>query len=155
MPAAGGRLTDLREVIAYVLAHAGGLAWGVLVNPMIVRSLVAVGHRGHLLVAGIAISIAVSAVVLLIFLALRKAMTGAAKFTDFPELSAYVLAHAGGIAWGAGVNPLIFRSLFAHGYRNLAPIGIAISIAVFVVVLLIFLSLRKMMSGLAGPSLTR
>ena len=164
MPAPGGKFTDLPEVIAYVLAHAAGLAWGVLVNPTIVRSLVAQGYRDRLLLAGIAISIAVSAVVLLIFLALRKAMTrtGAppppadrpvppAKFTDLPELSAYVLAHAAGIAWGATVNPLIFRSLFAHGYRTLMPIGIAISLAVSVVVFLVFLSLRKAMSGAGAP----
>ncbi len=157
MPAPGGKFTDLPEIIAYVLAHAAGLAWGVLVNPMSVRSLVAMGYRDDLRLAGIAISIAVSAVVLMIFLVLRKAMAEPAKFTDFPELSAYVLAHAAGIAWGAAVNPLIFRNLFAHGYRNFAPIGIAISIAVSVVVLLIFLSLRKAMSG-AGeppPTLTR
>jgi hypothetical protein len=111
----------------------------------------------------------VSIVVLVIFLTLRKAMTGTGapppadrpapppKFTDLPELSAYVLAHAAGIAWGATVNPLIFRSLFAHGYRNLMPIGISISLAVSVVVFLIFLSLRKAMTG-AGtppPALTR
>jgi len=105
--------------------------------------------------------------VLLIFLVLRKAMTGAGapppadrpapppKFTDLPELSAYVLAHAAGIAGGAAVNPLIFRNLLAHGYRNLMPIGIGISLVVSVVVLLIFLSLRKAMSGAEAPPLTR
>jgi len=106
--------------------------------------------------------------VLLIFLVLRKAMTGAGappppadrpapppKFSDLPELSAYVLAHAAGIAGGAAVNPLIFRNLLAHGYRNLMPIGIGISLVVSVVVLLIFLSLRKAMSGAEAPPLTR
>jgi len=33
MPAPGGKITDLPEIIAYVLAHAAGYAWGVLVNP--------------------------------------------------------------------------------------------------------------------------
>ena len=147
-----------------MLAHAAGFAWGVFVNPTIVRSLVARGHWEYLLLAGIAISIAVSAVVLLIFLVLRKAMTGTgappppadrpvppAKFTDFPELSAYVLAHAAGIAWAATVNPLIFRALIEHGSRNLRPIGIAISLAVSVAVFLIFLFLRRAMTGAGAP----
>ena len=58
------------------------------------------------------------------------------KLTDLPEISAYVLAHAAGIAWGATVNPLIFRSLITQGQRNLMLSSIAVSIAVSVVVLL-------------------
>ena len=158
MPTSGTKLTDPPEIAAYVLAHAAGLAWGFVVTPMILRSLVAQGHSKHFLLAAIALSIAVSVVVLLIFLVLRHAMSGAgappppadrpappAKFTDAGEISAYVLAHAAGIAWGATVSPLIFRSLLAQGYRNLMLPGMAISIAVSIVVLLIFLFLRKLM----------
>ena len=165
MPAPRGKLTDLPEISAYVLAHAAGIAWGLAVNPMIFRSLVAQGYRDHFLLAAIALAIAVSAVVLLIFLFLRKAMVGSgappppadlpappAKFTDLREISAYVLAHAAGIAWGATVNPLIFRSLIAQGHRNLMLPSIAISIAVSVVVLLIFLFLRKAMVGPSAPT---
>ena len=76
MPAPRGKLTDLPEISAYVLAHAAGVAWGLAVNPMIFRSLVAQGYRDHLPLAAIALGIAVSAVVLLIFLFLRKAMAG-------------------------------------------------------------------------------
>jgi hypothetical protein len=165
MPAPRGKLTDLPDISAYVLAHAAGIAWGFAVNPMIFRSLVAQGYRDHLQSAAIALGIAVSAVVLLIFLLLRKAMAGSgatpppadlpappAKFTDLRELSAYVLAHAAGIAWGATVNPMIFRSLIAQGHRNLMLPGLAISIAVSVVVLLIFLFLRKAMAGPAKPT---
>jgi hypothetical protein len=160
MPAPKGKLTDLPEMVAYVLAHAAGLAWGLTVNARIFRNLVAHGYRDHLLLAGIAIGIAVSLVVLLIFLLLRKLMAGSgatpapadppappAPFTDVPEISAYVLAHAAGLVWGATVNPLIFRSLIAQGYRNFMLPGIAISITVSIVVLLIFLFLRKAMSG--------
>src|ERR1043166_7728992 len=124
MPAPKGKLTDLPELGAYVLAHALGLAWGIAANPLIFRSLVAQGYRDHLLMFGIAMSAVVSIVVLLIFLGLRKLFAGAAsapppaappvppsKLTDIPELAAYVLAHAAGIAWGATVTPLIFRSL--------------------------------------------
>ena len=74
------------------------------------------------------------------------------KLTDLPEISAYVLAHAAGIAWGATVNPLIFRSLIAQGHRNLMLPGLAISIAVSLVVLLIFLFLRKAMAGPREPA---
>ena len=74
MPAPRGKLTDLPEISAYVLAHAAGMAWGLAVNPMIFRSIVAQGYRDHLLLAAIALSVAVSVVVLLIFLFLRKAM---------------------------------------------------------------------------------
>ena len=74
MPAPRGKLTDLREIAAYVLAHAAGIAWGLAVNPMIFRSLFAQGYRDHFLLAAIALTIAVSVVVLLIFLFLRKAM---------------------------------------------------------------------------------
>jgi hypothetical protein len=164
MPAPRGKLTDLPDISAYVMAHAAGIAWALAVNPTIFRSLVALGYRDHLLLAGIANSIVISAVVLLIFLLLRKAMAGSSgappppadrpapppKFTDLPELSAYVLAHAAGIAWGATVTPMIFRSLIAQGARNLMPLGIAISIAVSIAVLLIFLVLRKAMAGSSG-----
>ena len=167
MPAPRGKLTDLREIVAYVIAHAVGLAWGFGVNPMIFRSLVAQGYRDHLMWASLAVSIAVSVVVLLIFLSLRKGIAGsgappppadlpapAAKFTDFPELAAYVLAHAAGIAWGATATPVIFRSLIAQGYRarELMLTGLAMSIAVAVVVLLIFLFLRKAMAGSPAPT---
>ena len=165
MPAPAGKFTDLPEVSAYVIAHAAGIACGFVINPMILRSLIAQGHRDHLLLAGIAISIAVSALVLLIFLLLRKAMavssvppapadarTPPARLTDLREISAYVLAHAACIAWSATVNPLIFRSLIAQGHHNLMLPAIAISIAVSVVVLLIFLFLRKAMAGPSKPT---
>jgi len=165
MPAPRGKLTDLPDISAYVLAHAAGIAWGFAVNPMIFRSLIAQGYRDHLPLAAIALGIAVSAVVLLIFLLLRKAMAGSgappppadlpapsAKFTDLREISAYVLAHAAGIAWGFAVNPMIFRSLIAQGHRNLMLPGLAISIAVSLVVLLIFLFLRKAMAGPREPA---
>ena len=164
MPAPRGKLTDLPEIAAYVLAHAAGFAWGFTVNPMIFRSLVAQGHRDHLMLVIIALGIAVAVVVLLIFLLLRKAIAGSGappppanvrpspKFTDLPEIGAYVLAHAAGIAWNAIVTPLIFRSLIEGGHRTLLPgIGISLSITVSIVVLLLFLFLRKAM---AGPSRT-
>ncbi len=160
MPAPKGKLTDLPEIAAYVLAHAAGVAWGFAVTPRIFRSLIAQGYRDNLLSVGIGLSIAVSAVVLLLFLFLRKAMAGSgappppadpaappARFTDLREIVAYVLAHVAGIAWGAIANPLIFRSLVAQGYRNLMLPGLAISIAVSILVLLIFLFLRKAMAG--------
>ncbi len=74
------------------------------------------------------------------------------KLTDLPDISAYVLAHAAGIAWGFAVNPMIFRSLIAQGHRNLMLPGLAISIAVSLVVLLIFLFLRKAMAGPREPA---
>ena len=161
-----GKLTDLPDISAYVLAHVAGIAWALAVNPTIFRSLVALGYRDHLLLAGIANSLLISAVVLLIFLLLRKAMAGSSSgpppppaappaprpaFTDFPELSAYVLAHAAGIAFGATVTPMIFRSLIEKGARNLMPLGIAISLVVSIVVLLIFLFLRKAMAPVTPP----
>jgi hypothetical protein len=160
MPAPRGKLTDLPEILAYVLAHAAGLAWGFTVNPTLFRYLVAQGYRQHLLLLGIANGIAVSAVVLLIFLVLRKAMAGSGPppppaappippppFTDLPELSAYVLAHGAGIAWSATVTPLIFRSLMTQGHVDLMLAGLAMSLALAVVVLLIFLLLRKAMGS--------
>lgn len=162
MPAPRGKLTDLPELGAYVLAHALGLAWGIAANPLIFRSLVAHGYRDHLLIFGVAMSIVVAVVVLLIFLGLRKLFAGAGaalppaaapvpppRFTDAPELVAYVLAHAAGIIWGAAVAPMIFRSLIANGHPaySLALVGISMSIAVSIVVLLIFLFLRKAMAG--------
>jgi hypothetical protein len=164
MPSPKGKLTDVRELTAYVLAHAVGYAWAIAVNPMIFRQLVAQGYREHLLLAGVAISIVLAAVLLLIFLVLRRAMAApvpapppaapavpSAKFTDAPELFAYVLAHAAGIAWGAIVTPLIFRSLITQGYHNLMAVGLAMSLAVSVVVLLLFLVLRKAMTA-TGPA---
>ena len=38
-----------------------------------------------------------------------------AKLTNLPELGAYVIAHAAGLAWGFLVSPMIFRSLVAQG----------------------------------------
>ena len=155
MPAPKGKLTDVPEIAAYVLAHMAGLAWGYGVNPMIFRSLVAQGYRDHLVLVAVALGIAVSVVVLLIFLLLRRAMAGSGappanvppppvKFTDLPEIGAYVLAHAAGIAWNAIVTPLIFRSLLEGGHRTLLPgVGISLSITVSIVVLLLFCSCAR------------
>ena len=147
-----------------------GVAWGMIASPMIFRSLIEQGYRDHLPLMALVHSIAVSAVVLLIFLLLRKAMMGSgmgsgappppadvpaapAKFTDLREILAYVLAHAAGIAWAFTVNPMIFRSLVAQGHGNLIwLISIAIIIAVSIVVLLIFLFLRKAMAGPGKPA---
>ena len=160
MPAPRGKLTNIPEIAAYVLAHAAGFAWGFAVNPMIFRSLIAQGYRDHLMLVVTALGIAVAVVVLLIFLLLRKAMAGSGapppanvapppvKFTDLPELGAYVLAHGAGIAWNVIVTPLIFRSLLEGGHRTLLPgVGISLSITVSIVVLLLFLFLRKAMAG--------
>jgi putative flippase GtrA len=163
MPA--GKLTDLPEIVAYVLAHGAGIAWAYAVNPMIFRSLVAQGYREHLVLAAFTLGLAASIVVLLLFLLLRKAIAGTGappppadrpappvKFTDLRELAAYVLAHAAGMAWGFIVNSLIFRSLIAQGIRYLMPIGLAISLVVSIVVLLLFLFLRKAMAGSGQPT---
>jgi hypothetical protein len=69
------------------------------------------------------------------------------KFTDGGEIGAYVLAHAAGLLWGFGVNPWIFRTLVAKGYRDLMLPSIALSIAIAAVVLLLFLFLRRIMTG--------
>jgi hypothetical protein len=79
-PARPAKFTDLRELAAYVLAHAAGMAWGFIVNPLIFRSLIAQGVR-YLLPIGLAMSISVSIVVLLLFLFLRRAMAGAGQPT--------------------------------------------------------------------------
>ena len=168
MPAPRGKLSDPPEILAYVLAHAAGIAWGFAVNPLILRSLIEQGFRDHFLLLAIALGIAVSVVVLLIFLVLRKAMAGSgappppadlpaapaapAKFTDLREISAYVMAHAAGIAWSSTVNPMIFRSLMAQGHRNLMLPSLALSITVALVVLLIFLFLRKAMAEPGEPA---
>lgn len=39
------------------------------------------------------------------------------RITNGPDLLAYVLAHAAGFAFALTVNPMIFRSLIAQGYR--------------------------------------
>jgi hypothetical protein len=151
MPAPAGKLTDLPELSAYVLAHAAGIAWGFLVNPMIIRGLIAEGHREQVMPIAIGLGISVSIIVLLIFLALRRAMAGSgATFCDFREIAAYVLAHAAGIAFNSLATPAIFRGLIAQGMRNLQPVAIALSITVAIVVLLIFLGLRRAMSGPAS-----
>jgi hypothetical protein len=160
MPAPPGKLTTLSEIIAYALAHAAGLAWGFTANPVILRSLFAQGYREYLVLVVLALTVSASTVVLLLFLLLRRMIAGAApppppanappppvKFTDFPEIAAYVLAHAAGIAWNVLVTPLIFRSLIAAGRHDLMPIGFALSLTVSIVVLLLFLFLRKVMSG--------
>jgi hypothetical protein len=69
------------------------------------------------------------------------------KFTDAGEIGAYVLAHAAGLLWGFGVNPWIFRTLVAKGYRDLMLPSIVLSLAVAAVVLFLFLLLRRMMTG--------
>ena len=165
MPTPRGKLTDLPEISAYVLAHAAGIAWGTIVNPVIFRSLVAQGFVDHIRLAAVALTVLSSIVVLLIFLILRKAMMGSgpppppadlpvppAKFTDLREILAYVLAHAAGIAWAATVNPMIYRSLVAQGHANLILMSIAISISISVVVLVIFLVLRRAMAGPGASS---
>lgn len=73
-----GKFTDLREIAAYVIAHAAALVWGFAVTPLIFRSLLASGSRYLLMPISIVLSIAVAAVVLLIFLFLRRMLARAA-----------------------------------------------------------------------------
>jgi hypothetical protein len=158
-----GTLTDPADLTAYVVAHAAGYVSGMTINPMIFRSLLAQGYHEHLFLVIIALGITTSAVVLLIFLLLRKLIAGASAappppadkpapppgFTDLPEIGAYVIAHGAGIIWNMTVTPLIFRSLVAQGHRNLQFAGLALGITVSIVVLLLFLFLRKAMRGAA------
>ena len=163
MAAPKGKITDLPDLSAYVLAHAAGFAFALTVNPMIFRSLIAQGYRERLVLVAVGISIATAAVVLLLFLLLRKLIAGSAappppadkpappeNLTDLPEIGAYAIAHAAGIAWNAIVTPLIFRALIAQGRRDLQLAGIALSITVSIAVLLIFLALRKAMKPASG-----
>jgi len=165
MPAPRGKLTDFVELAAYVSAHIAGIAWGTMAAPLILQKLVAQGFAEHIRLMAIGLSVLSSIVVLLLFLILRRAMMGSGpppppadlppplpKFTDPREIGAYVLAHAAGFAWGFTVNPMIYRSLIKQGYVHLMPASIAISIALSLVVLLIFLFLRKAMAGPAASS---
>ena len=149
------KLTDLPELSAYVLAHAAGLIWGFTVNPQIFRALVAEGYR-NFVVIGVGLSAAILVVVLLIFLLLRLLMATAAStprqsFTDLPELGAYVIAHVLGILFAIFVSGAILRSLYSSGDRNLMPVSVGMSIASAVVVLLIFLFLRRTFYGSRPP----
>jgi hypothetical protein len=165
MPAPRGKLTDFVELAAYVAAHVAGIAWGTMVTPMIFRSLVAQGFADHIRLVALVLAILSSIVVLLLVLILRRAMMGSGappppadrpapspKFADTSEIGAYVLAHGAGIAFGFTVNPMIYRSLITQGHVNLMPFSIVLSIAMSLVVLLLFLFLRKAMAKTDAPS---
>ena len=77
MPAPQAKLTDAPEVTAYVIAHVAGLVWAYTANPWIYRAILASKPR-DMIVPSIALGIAVSAVVLLIFLFLRRMLARAA-----------------------------------------------------------------------------
>jgi hypothetical protein len=67
------------------------------------------------------------------------------KLTSAPEVTAYLLAHIGGIAATYLINPLIFAALAAAGYGLRIPLAaLAMSVLMMFVVLLLFLVMRKM-----------
>ena len=150
------KFTDFPELAAYVLAHTAGLIWVFTVNPGIFRTLLMEAHL-NLAVITVGLSAAILVVVLLIFLLLRLLMTTAAgaprqSFTDLPELGAYVIAHALGILFAAFVSSSILRSLYASGVRDLMAISLGMSIGTAIVVLLIFLFLRRAFYGSRPPA---
>ena len=70
-------LTTGSEIAAYVVAHIIGLASTYLVSPMIFAALDAAGRRGMIPAAGWGLSLVTMAVVLVLFLALRRAFASA------------------------------------------------------------------------------
>jgi hypothetical protein len=68
----GGKLTSAPEVIAYLVAHIGGIAATYLINPIIFASLAAAGYGLRIPLVALAISVLMMFAVLLLFLVMRK-----------------------------------------------------------------------------------
>ncbi len=70
------------------------------------------------------------------------------KLTSVPEITAYLVAHVGGIAATYLINPIIFATLAAGGYGLRIPLAaLAMSVLMMFVVLLLFLVMRKILGS--------
>lgn len=64
------------EIVAYLIAHVAGIAWGTLVTPFIVQFLVGAGQKPGLLMSAVFLghSVLVMLAVMALFFTLRAAM---------------------------------------------------------------------------------
>ena len=156
MAARPARLTDPAELVAYLAAQAAGLIWNFTIAAAIVGHLTEGGDR-NTLSACMALGIATDIAVLGLFLLLRWLMAKAGKgqrraLTDLREIGAYVLVQVIGFIFSIFVLMPVLGSLYRAGVQNLAAASFALNIVSILLVLPIFLVLRRAMTATVGQA---
>ena len=149
-------LTDPAELVAFLGAQAAGLIWNFTVAAAIVGRLTERGDR-NTLSASVALGIATDVAVLVLFLLLRWVMAKAGKsqrsaLTDLREIGAYVLVQVIGFIFSIFVLMPVLGSLYRAGVQNLAAASFALNIGSILIVLPIFLFLRRAMMANVGQA---
>jgi hypothetical protein len=147
------RFTGPAELVAYLAVQAAGLIWNFTVNAAIMERLMARSDRDPL-PAVLALCIVTAAAALALFLLLRWGMAKAGKgerraLTDLTEIGAYLLAQAIGFVLASFVMAWVLASL-RSGVQDLATASFVMNVVSILVVLLIFLFLRKAMTARMG-----
>jgi hypothetical protein len=70
------KLTTAPEVAAYIGAHLAGLAALYVINPIVFTALIKSGQQASIQAAALSISLLTMIAVLLLFLFIRKVLTG-------------------------------------------------------------------------------
>jgi ABC-type multidrug transport system permease subunit len=143
VPNRAGKLTDFRELGAYVIAHGIGKLCGNTIRWWISANLP--GFQGSFAVQFFVPEAALIVAVLLLFLTLRRGMgaRGAPReaFSAPHEIEIYLIAHAIGLLFTFLLGVGAYALLYSWGFRSWA--GTIVTIVTDVVVLLIFLFVRR------------
>ncbi len=148
------RFTDPAELVAYLSAQAAGLIWNFTVaGPIVVRLMER--RDPDALSTSLALSIASDIVVLALFLLLRwlLAKTGRGQrraLTDLREIGAYVLTQVIEFLFAIFVLTPVLGSLYRSGVQNLAAASFALNVVAILLMLPLFLFLRRVMTANAG-----
>jgi hypothetical protein len=139
-----------------LIVQAAGLIGNFTVGAAIVRRLTAHGNHDTLS-AIVALGIATDIAVLVLFLLLRWLMAKTGRgdrqaLTDLREIGAYVLAQVVGFILLTFVMTPVLGSLYRSGVQNLVAASIVLNIVSILVVLLIFLFLRRAMTADVGQA---
>jgi hypothetical protein len=134
-----------------LIAQAAAVTWSFTVNAAMVGDLLARGHRDPL-PAIMAISIVTQGAALVLFLLIRWLMARVGRgqrraLADLGEIGAYLLAQTIGFFLTIFVMTSVVGSLYRSGVRDLAVASLACSIVTILVVMLIFLFLRRVLTA--------
>jgi hypothetical protein len=148
------RLTDPAELVVYLAVQAAALTWNFTINAAVVGGLAARGH-GDWLWAFVALGIVTDVAALALFLGLRWLLAKAGRgqqraLIDLREIGAYLLAQAAGFVLATLVMTFVLASLHRSGVGHLAAVSLALNVVWILVVLLLFLFLRRLMAAGVG-----
>ena len=146
------KLTNAAEVVCYIGAHVAGIATSIFWTSRLLAAIRQDFGTEAVSLAALANALGLILLVMLVFLAARKAMTGG-SFTSVAEVGTYLFAHLVGLAFATVWLPILVvytrpMTWAVVGGLNL-PV-LASSLVIVVLVMFLFFAVRLYL-----PRLTR